>query len=826
MPRVDRSAISWPLARVLAVFLGVMALAPAVAAIPPGETDSPLPALQALSIEPGQIHLHGSSRQQQLLITGKTSAGQLIDVTNRCDVVSSDPSIVAVSGGGVQGVRDGKTTITARLGKWTATVSASVSDFAAYPPVDFGNDVVPLFSKLGCNSSGCHGKASGQNGFKLSVFGFDPEADYNALVKEARGRRVFPAAPKHSLLLLKPTGTVVHGGGRRLEVGTPDYVLLHEWLKQGMPIGATSGPTLVSLRVSPTERVLALQADQQVLATAIFSDGSQRDVTAAASYTSNAAHVAAVDVRGRVRTGSVPGEVAIAVHYMGQVAAVRFQVPRPNAPHPYPVLPVNNKVDEHGWAKLKTMGLAPSALTDNASFLRRTYIDALGTLPRPEEVRAFLADADPNKRVEWIDKILERPEYADYAALQWADVLQVNRDKLGDRGAFEMHRWLRGQMARNRPYDQWVRELLTASGSSARIGPVNFYRASATTEEVTRAVSQAFLGIRLECAQCHHHPFEKWSQEDFYALAGFFNGMQRKKTTGENEVVIHPGYRAMALPATSKLVFARPPAGPKLPDQIDGDPRRHLAEWLTKADNPWFARLAVNRLWKHYLGRGLVEPEDDLRSTNPATNEPLLDYLTKTLVAKNYDLKAVTRLILNSHVYQLASLPNATNKDDEQHYSHSRVKRLPAEVLLDAISAVTESPESFPGRPRGTRAIELWDNRMPSYFLDIFGRSERLSPCACGRSSEPTMAQCLHLMNAPEIERKLADPAGRVARLLKEDKSEGQIVDELCLAALGRPAGENELRVARKLFRARPRREGAQDLLWALLNSQEFLFVK
>jgi hypothetical protein len=813
MRRLGRSAVC-PLALAVAVFLVRSAAA-----------DS-LPEIQSLTIEPDRIHLHGSSREQQLLVTGRTASGQLIDVTHRCEITSANPAVARVSAGTVSGVGEGTTVITAKLGERSVSAPSAVSDFAVYPKVDFANDVIPLFSKLGCNSGGCHGKASGQNGFKLSVFGFDPEADYSALVKEARGRRVFAAAPEHSLLLLKATGTVAHGGGRRLPVNSADHAVFREWIKQGMPVGTANGPSLASLRVSPVERVLTLKADQQILATAIFSDGSERDVTTAASYTSNAAHVAGVDSRGRVHTGSVPGEVAIAVNYMGQVAAVRFQVPRPDAPQPYPELPVNNKIDELVWAKLKTMGLTPSDLSTDTAFLRRASIDALGALPRPDDVRAFLADKDPNKRARWIDTILDRPEFADYAALRWADVLQVNRDKLGDRGAFEMHRWLREQMARNRPYDQWVRELLTATGSSALIGPVNFYRASATTEEVTRAVSQAFLGIRLECAQCHHHPFEKWSQEDFYALAGFFNGMSRKKSARDDEILVHPGYRAMTLPTTKKPIAARPPAGPSLPEKVDGDPRARLAEWMTKADNPWFARLAVNRLWKHYLGRGLVEPEDDLRSTNPASNEALLDYLATTFVEKNYDLKAIVRLIVNSRVYQLSSVPNAINIDDEQQHSHHLVRRLPAEVLLDALSTVTESTESFPGRPRGTRAVELWDNRMPSYFLDVFGRSERLSPCECGRSSEPTMAQCLHLMNAPEIERKLTDPAGRVARLVKQGKSEAQIVDDLCLAALGRPAGENEYRVARRLFESRSMREGAQDFMWALMNSQEFLFVR
>lgn len=694
------------------------------------------------------------------------------------------------------------------------------------PPMHFVNDVMPLFSKLGCNSAGCHGKASGQNGFKLSVFGFDPDADYAAIVREGRGRRVFPAAPEQSLLLLKPTGKIAHGGGRRVDPAGRDYRTLLAWVRQGMLVGSPDAPRLVGLRVSPSTRVLGMKAEQQLQATAFYSDGDERDVTAAAGYTSNAPAVADVDSRGSVRTGQSPGEAAITVHYMGQIASARFQVPRPNAPNPYPVLAANNAIDELVWAKLKTIGILPSELSDDAVFFRRLHLDALGTLPTPGDAKAFLADTAADKRVKWIDKVLERTEYADYQAQKWSDILLVNRDKLGDRGSYEMHRWLRTQFARNRPYDEWVRELIAASGSASQVGPVNFYRASATPEDMTRAVSQAFLGIRLECAQCHHHPFEKWSQDDFYGMTGFFNGMQRKKLNGEDELVFHAGARPMVMPLTNRPVAVRPPDGPPLPADATGDPRSRLAAWITKPDNPWFARLVVNRLWKHYLGRGLVEPEDDLRSTNPSTNEPLLDHLAKSLVKNRYDLRAVTRMILQSRTYQLSSVPNATNRDDEQFNSHYRVKRLPAEVLLDAISTVTESPESFPGRPRGTRAIELWDNRAPSYFLDIFGRSERLSPCECGRSTEPTMAQCLHLMNAPEIERKLGDPSGRVARLISEKRTTDAIVEELCLAALGRPPGEKERQAAKKLFAASQPRDAAEDFLWSLLNSNDFLFTR
>jgi hypothetical protein len=474
----------------------------------------------------------------------------------------------------------------------------------------------------------------------------------------------------------------------------------------------------------------------------------------------------------------------------------------------------------------------PAATCDDFTFLRRSTLDTIGTLPTVAEVRRFQRDTRPDKRARWIDELLKRDELADYWALKWADVLLVNRDKLGDRGAYEFHRWLRTQFARNRPYDQWVRELLTASGSSGEHGPVNFFRAAATPEDAAKAVSQAFLGVRLECAQCHHHPFEKWGQDDFYGLAAFFNGLERKALRGPagkgDEFIYHAGYREMRLPLTNLPVAMRTPDGPPVGDSAKapgGDPRQELARWLTARENPWFARLAVNRLWKHYLGRGLVEPEDDLRSTNPPTNEPLLDYLASQLAESGFDLKAVMRLILQSRVYQLSSAVNATNRDDEQNFSRHYVRRLPAEVLLDALSQVTESPERFPGTPPGTRAIELWDNRLPSYFLDVFGRSERTSPCECGRSGEPTMAQALHLMNSPEIEQKIANPTGRAARLAATDMKDDQILEELCLAVIGRPPGAKERAAAQRLFAQTPRREATQDLLWTLVNSYDFLFV-
>jgi hypothetical protein len=420
---------------------------------------------------------------------------------------------------------------------------------------------------------------------------------------------------------------------------------------------------------------------------------------------------------------------------------------------------------------------------------------------------------------------LDREEFADYWALKWSDILLVDRDALGDRGAYEFHAWLREQFSSNRPYDQWVRELVTATGDSAKVGPANFYRALRTPEEATRGVTQAFLGVRVECAQCHHHPFEKWAQSDFFGVAGFFNGIERKPLGENREIVYHAGYRETHIPLTNEPAPTRPLDGEVPADLRDADPRLALARWLTDDENPWFSRLVANRLWKHFLGRGIVEPEDDLRSTNPATNPELLDALSRQVIESGYDLKSLMRLILNARVYQLSSEPNETNRDDEQNFSRHYVKRLPAEVLLDAIGQATGVAEEFPGFPPGTRAIALWDNRMPSYFLEIFGRPERNSPCECGRSDAPMMSQALHLMNAPELEEKISSADGRVAGLLGRGAGGSEIIEELCLSALGRLPGEREREVALDLFAAAPPKQAAEDFLWLLLNSYEFLFV-
>ena len=791
----------------------------------------------SLIVEPAEIFLHGTNRQQQFIVTLVSDDAESLDVTRQCEISIADQSLVTKSGSTLLAVSNGSTHAKVSFGTLEVKVPLRVEQCEIYPPIHFASDVVPVLSKLGCNAGGCHGRVQGQNGFKLSVFGYDPQADYNAIVKESRGRRILLSSPSDSLLVQKATANIAHGGGMRLKEDSAEFDLLRRWIEQGLPVGSDTAPRLVGLSVSPAERILKAGGEQQILATAVFSDGTQRDVTHASNYASNTTSVAEVASNGLIRCGELSGDAAITINYMGQVAVVQIHRPRAtfgNGPANL-AFPANNRIDELVGAKLAKMGLSTSELASDEMFFRRLFLDVIGTLPTSDEFVEFIADVDPKKRDKWIDRVLERPEYADYWALKWADILLVDKEKLGDRGAFEFHRWLRAQFEHNRPYDEWVREILTATGNSGRNGPVNLYRAADNPDALARTISQAFLGVRIECAQCHHHPFDRWSQSDFYGLAGFFQGLERKPLALDRTLLVHSGYQPMVIPISNTPVVTKPLGVETAPDLTRTDPRVVLADWLTSKNNQWFARSFANRLWKQLLGRGLVEPEDDMRLTNPATNEPLLAFLTQQAIEADFDQKVVLRLILNSRVYQTSSVPNDKNHDDEQNFSHYYVKRLPAEVLLDAISSATGVAEAFPGQPRGTRSLQLWDNRLPSYFLEIFGRPARNSPCECGRTSEPTMAQALHIINAPEVESKICDNRGRIAKWLSSFSNDSQrlnpevemkLVNEICMVTIGRLPGPKERNVAQELFAKSNPRQAAEDFMWTMLNSYDFLFIQ
>lgn len=791
---------------------------------------------------PAPLRLYGSDARQQLLLTAQLNDGQLKDFTRKASYESSPSGIVEISKHGLVIPRaNGKTTIKAILpNQLAASLEIQVDQFEKVDPINFANQIVPLFTKAGCNAGGCHGKAGGQNGFRLSLLGFEPPEDYEHLVKEARGRRLFPAAPEHSLLLLKGTGMLPHGGGKRFEPDSDDVRLIVRWINQGMPFGKPSDPAVDRIEVFPKKRTLSLGAEQQLIVLAHYTDGTTEDVTRSALYEANDKEMAHTDPDGFVRMFQQPGDVAVMVRYQAKVAVFQATVPlgAPVGQLPSP----KNFIDELVFAKLKTIGIPPSEACDDSTFLRRVTIDVAGRLPTPEETKKFLADSDPSKRDRWIDSLLESADYADYFANKWSALLRNKRTAPTHmHGNYAFHGWIRDSLLENKPYDQFAREILAASGEMSQNPAVAWYRQVKEPTAQLEDTAQLFLGTRLQCAQCHHHPFEKWSQQDYYGFAAFFTQVGRKagNRPGE-EVIFHKRGKATATNKKTKEPVVPAGLGSRPFDlNPDQDPRLALVDWMSSKDNRFFAPALVNRYWKHFFGRALVEPEDDMRDTNPATNPELLQALARGFVESGFDLKHLVRTICQSRVYQLSSIPNQHNAIDKQHFSRYYPKRLTAEVLLDAVNQVTKSQTPFDGLPPGTRAVQLPDNSFnaSSYFLTVFGRPDMSSSCECERSQDASLAQSLHLLNAKDIQEKLAGDQGRAALLAADaSKPDEDKVRELYQWVYARDPAPNELQIARgyiekklaakdpKTELAAVKRQAYEDVIWALINTKEFLF--
>ncbi len=751
------------------------------------------------------------------------------DVTRDVRFESSDPAVARVDDRGyVTPAGDGTARIGIRRGQERLEIPVRVSGFGSGRPVDFRRELVPLLSRLGCNAGGCHGKASGQNGFKLSLFGFDAAFDYDALTKEARGRRVFTDAPDHSLVLLKATAQVPHGGGKRMQRDSNEYQLFRRWIAAGTPASAPDAPHVVKLRIAPGDRVLKRQQSQQLAVLAEYSDGSVRDVTRQAEYSSNLDVVARVDAEGLVRTLDLSGEAAIMARYIGYVAVFRALVPHGEPLTDIPDLKPANYIDELALAKWKKLGLRPSPPADDATFLRRVTIDLCGRLPTSAEVRTFLADTSPDKRARWIDRLLDSPDYPAYFALRWGTILRNSNLAGANQAAYAFHNWIKDMIARNRPYDEFVRGIVAAAGEWQEAPAINWYWQSRDDQlhQVTADTAQVFLGVRLQCARCHHHPYERWGQQDYYGLAGFFTRLGRK-SFGEP-----PPYFASANVTTGEK---NPQTGktpePKYLDGAEGkftpeeDPRHALVDWMARPDNPFFARALVNRMWGHFLGRGLYHEVDDLRETNPPSNPELLDALARDFIRQKFDVKHIIRTILNSRVYQLSSEPTPHNQNDRQNYARYYARRMPAEVFLDAINQTTGTRSGFNGVSSNARVVDLPHEGFGSYFLDTFDRPRRVTSCECERSTGATLAQVLLLANSGEIESKIGAGDGRLARLLKAKKSSRAIIEELYLTAYSRPPTAAELqRTENHVERQKDKRQALEDVLWAIVNTKEFMF--
>ena len=792
------------------------------------------------------VDLVGPEDRQQLAVTLRERRDVERDATREAKFVAKPEGIVAVSKGGfVTPLATGEAIITIQLGNTTASIPAKVSSFETPQPLSFPNDSVPLFTRAGCNGGACHGKPAGQNGFKLSLLGFEPRSDYEFLTRESRGRRISPAAPEQSLFLRKGFGDMGHAGGVRLEKGF-EYDLIKRWIAEGLPYGAKHDPTVERVEVFPKNRVVARGVSQQLVVTAFFSDGSQRDVTRAVEFRANQTAMAEVDHQGLVTFQELPGTTSIMVRFQERVdafmATIPLGAPTPTFPQP------SNFVDEEIFAKLKTLGLPPSGICDDATFLRRVTLDLTGRLPTIEETREFLDSSSADKRARKIDALLDSAGYADLFAGKWAGIL---RNKAGRnleqvaRETYAFHDWIREGLLRNKPFDRFATELITARGAAGRNPAVSWYRAVKETNDRMADVAQAFLGVRVHCAQCHHHPYEKWSQDDYYGMAAFFTTVGRKEARKmpENDSVYHMRQVALAKnPNTNKELRPTPLDGAPIEIPAERDPRINLAEWMTSPDNPWFSKMLVNRYWKHFFGRGFVEPEDDIRVTNPPTHPVLVEKLAESFEKSGYDLKELCRTICNSRTYQLSSIPNEHNAADEQNFSRCQPRRLSAEVMLDAINDVAGAKNSFNRQPAGVRAVALPDDNAnnESFFLRVFGRPQMDTACECERTSSANLGQSLHLINSDDIHRILGTGDGRAAILAKDLKrSDKDRIVEVYLSALSRKPVEKELKIAlahlekkraqaaadpEKLKPEQAEKEAFEDIIWVVTNTKEFLF--
>ncbi|MBY0514592.1 MAG: DUF1549 domain-containing protein [Gemmataceae bacterium] len=732
--------------------------------------------------------------------------------------------------------------------RWFACTLAAVCAAGSPARADdakpsFLNEVMPVLTRAGCNQGACHGKGAGQNGFRLSLRGYAPDQDYRWLTREFDGRRLDPTRPEDSLLLKKATAQAPHEGGRLFAVGSREYTLLLNWVRAGFPGPDKTDPKVSRLELAPADRVLKPGDEVQLVATATFSDGSKKDVTWLTRFESNDPAYLDVSPTGRLKAlrngasaarGMFQTEVAVAV------ASMPYD--RPVDESRYAAR--NNFIDDAVFAKLKELRIEPSDGATDAAFARRVYLDACGLLPTPAEVRAFLADPDPKKREKLIDALLARPEFTDYWTLQFGDLFQNRKERdhdvRGSKGVRQFHLWLREQVAANRPWDELVRDVLTATGPTDENPAVGYFvvvvgeHRNAENSEVGESVAQALLGTRIGCARCHNHPLERYTQDDFYHFAAYFSRLKLdRKDPKAGPTVLRVGHPdqnqtkspvGVTQPRTG--MFMKPQPLDRTPNDVrpEDDPRAALAKWVTSPANESFSGAMVNRVWRHFLGVGLVEPVDDLRATNPPANPALWKALNREFVASKFDLRHLMRAVLNSRAYQLASTTRPGNETDARFYSHYYARRLPAEVLLDAISDATGVPERFDGYPVGVRAVQVPDPGANSYFLRTFGRSERVTACACERAGDVNLPQVLHLQCGEVTNGKVANGSGWLAKALAAEKDDDKLTDELFLRTVSRPPTTAERATVKELLADTPRDELYRDLFWALLNSKDFLF--
>ena len=792
----------------------------------------PLCAADTLQLLPSALTLLGPEAKHQLL--AETLRGDHQDDQTRLARWSSaNPAVATVDQTGlVQPVSDGTTQITAEAEGRKAQAAVTVRDSHAPFTWNFRNHVIPVLTKAGCNQGACHGALAGKNGFKLTLRGYDPEVDYDTLTRQSAGRRVSLAEPAQSLVLLKPTMAMPHGGGKRFDTGSLEYRVMAEWIAAGAPAPSDSDTSVTGLSVFPASAELKPGAEQQLVVQAHYSNGETKDVTRWVKFSSSDEGVATVDDFGHVKMNG-SGETAITLYYASRVLYSRLSVPyqTPVAPEVYTLFRKNNYIDDLVLTKLAKLRLAPSAPATDAAFLRRVYLDAMGVLPTAEEAEAFLSSTDPDRRSKLIASLFTRDEFVDYWAYKYSDLLLVSSRKLRPNAMWAFYNWIRASVKENKPWDRFTREIFTGTGDSLQNGALNYFVLHKDPIDLTENVTLAFMGQRLTCARCHNHPLEKWTQKQYFQMANLFSrvGLKNGTETGDT-VVFAKASGDINHPRLLRPLAPTPLDGTPLSLDSTDDRRVPFAQWLTSPKNDMFARSIVNRIWGNFFGRGIVDPVDDLRATNPASNEELLAALTKDFVAHHFDTQYLMSIIMNSAVYQLSSEANATNQNDNRYFSKYIVKRLPAEVLLDAMSQVTNVPTAFANYPKGFRALQLPDVQVKSDFLTAFGRPPRVLCDAAERSVEPNVAQALHIINGDTLNKKLSSPEGTAALSLKLGLSNVRLLENLYLSAYSRYPTDQEKSAILKALAPVPgsaqdtRQKQVEDMMWALLASKEFLF--
>jgi len=806
-------------------WLAVLSFMAAVAIPVAHGEDAAVPPPSKLVFETASIELAGPRSRQQLVVSGEFADG-VRDVTHLVELTSSNPDVARIESGVARPVADGTVQITAKLGDQTVTAQVAVKAVGQPQPVRFNTELLAGLTKAGCNMGACHGSPSGKGGFRLSLRGFDPPLDITTLRSEFFGRRTNPLKPAESLILQKAQMEVAHGGGRRLTHGDAVWTVLHNWIAEGQQLDPADAPTLLKIEVGPAQRVLRAPADrQQLFVSGYFSDGTVRDLTALTVFSSSNESVATVSEKGLIeKTGR--GETAVLARYLDRMATsyITFLEDVPGFEWSNP--PENNFVDSKVFEKLQRLQILPSEVCSDEEFIRRAYLDLTGRLPRLEETEHFLAATPESRRSELVDRLLDSDDFAEFWTLKWSDILRSNSKKVTGTGVHKFQRWIYDSIRTDKGLNQFATELLTSSGSVFENPAANYWRTSRDPNDATETTAQLFLGIRIQCAKCHNHPFERWTQDNYYGIAAAFTRIGRQKGAVADEEVIHLTRSGeVQQPRTGQTMKVHLLLTGDVDVPADQDRRAVFSEWLTGTDNPFFAKACVNRMWGHLMGRGIVDPVDDFRDSNPPSNAGLLDELATQFAANGFSRKWAIRTIMNSRTYQLSSRKNQFNAEDEIYASHATTRLLSAEQLLDAICQVTGVSEQFAGLPAGTRAVALPDPPTDHQFLKVFGQPQREMACQCERSNESNLSQALQMINGPTVHNKLRADNGRIHQMITGGKSDEEIIRALYLSALCRQPVEAELTAATQHVSAsQDRTIGLEDVGWAVLNSKEFLF--